>query len=134
MSYVSATVEDRVAVQRALIRATVPINIHVSGGQQRDLSVIDPLLKTVAQALDAVGVDALEDGQTVINQGSTATVGTANGAVSVSGTISVSGGTPKTTLPGSSSLVSNGQVLTVTGGKVTLAVANGVITATYAAS
>lgn len=36
------------------------------------------------------------------------------------------------TLPGTVALVSDGQVLTVTGGTVTLAIANGAITATYA--
>jgi len=49
-------------------------------------------------------------------------------------TAGVAAGVPTATLPGTNAIVADAQVLTVDGGTVTLAIANGVITATYTAS
>ena len=52
----------------------------------------------------------------------------------VAAALTVAAGVPTATLPGTNAIVHDAQILTVTGGSVMLAVANGAITATYTAS
>lgn len=51
---------------------------------------------------------------------------------SANAAVAVAAGAPTVTLPGTNAIVADTQVLTVDGGTVTLAIANGAITATYA--
>lgn len=51
---------------------------------------------------------------------------------SANAAVAVAAGAPTVTLPGTNAIVADKQVLTVDGGTVTLAIANGAITATYA--
>ena len=70
---------------------------------------------------------------TVLKNGTTQAIVDAAG-VSATASVVVASDVATVTLPATNAIVANGQTLTVTGGTVSLAVAKGVITATYTAS
>ena len=92
---------------------TAQATARVSNG-----SLTDQTLPATVALLADTNTLAVEDGA-----GKTATA-----------TVGVAAGVPTATLPGTNAIVADAQVLTVDGGTVTLAIANGVITATYTAA
>ena len=134
MAFSAITDAQRQALVKSLTNSTKLVVIEVSGGQRTDTTVIDTALTAAAGALSDAGYSGLASTQAVVTQGNAIQIKNYDGTVSQNGTGLVSNSVAAAQLPATAGIVTDAQTLAVTGGTVTLHVANGIVTATYAAS